>query len=356
MTAPGLKSCGQCGFKNSPAKKYCDQCGTVLISPNQSEIPQTAIRRSVPEPPLPEEAGLRPAFLENKAPAPTQSASWTVMRRRDRVHNLGFLFILTILAALGAYRYSLYVKPQNAVPRLAAEYLRALQGNQLEKAYGMLSSLAKANCSLEEFKAARSPLPWTYSDIKAVRIEPEAAVVRYLLSPQDGAAKDDYLHFIREEGGWARPYNWTLLRKAEAALERNDIDMALLLSQAAVEINPRDPMARGYLCEAAFHRRASQDAERECSQALRLSALYPSALSAKSLLHLHSLLGDTYKDSLGRPAEAVKQYQAALALPGLAAADRCRLLLASSAAKAAMGQSAPAADEMRQAFALCPQR
>lgn len=356
MTAPGLKSCGQCGFKNSPMKKYCDQCGTALVAANQSEIPQTAVRRSVPATPAFEEPGLRPAFLENKAPAPTQNASWTVMRRRDRIHNLGFLFMLTILAALGTYKYSLYVKPRNAVPRLAAEYLHALRNNDLERAYGMLSSLAKANCSPEEFKAARSPLPWTYSDIKAVRIEPEAAVVRYALSTQGGPPKDDYIHFVREDGGWARPYNWTLLRKAEAALERNDVDMALLLSQAAVEINPRDPMARGYLCEAAFHRRSPQDAERECSQALSLSLLYPSALSAKSLLHLHSLLGDTYKDFLGRPAEAVKQYLEALALPGLAVSDRCRLLLASSAARAAMGQSAPAAEDMRQAFALCPRR
>lgn len=287
MTASDLKTCGQCGFKNSAAKKYCDQCGTAMaVAAAAAGIPQTAVRRAD----LP--------LAEGAPPPLTRNASWTVMRRRDRLHNTGYLFILVLIAAAGTYKYSVYMKPGNAVPRLAAEYLRALQRNDLEKAYGMFSALAKANCSLEEFKAARSQTPWTWSKIGAARVEPDAVVARYTLSVEGRPPKEDFIHFARENGEWVRPYNWTLLQKAESALERSDTDMALLLSQAAVEVNPRDPVARGYLCEALFYRRAPRETERECAKAVELSRTYPSQLSARSLLRLHEILGDA--DSIGR--------------------------------------------------------
>jgi hypothetical protein len=343
MTAPGptFKVCDKCGFKSSVAKKYCDHCGAAMVVVIAEDIPHTAIRQ------------IQPETAESAPPPMTKSASWTVMRRRDSLHNTGYIFAITLLAAVGIYRYSVHMKPVNAVPRLAAEYLQALQSNDLGKAYDMFSSMAKANCSLEEFKAARNPTPWVWSDIKAVRIEPEAAVVGYKLSVEGRPPAKDFLHFIREEGGWARPYNWTLLQKAEAALERSDVDMALLLSQAAVAVNPRDPMARGYLCEAVFYRRVPQETERECAKAIELSRTYPSKLSMKSLSHLHSILGDTYKDSLRRYPEAVEQYNTVLSFPDLPPTDRCRLLLARAGAQAAHGRAEQSASDLRTASGLC---
>jgi len=45
--------------------------------------------------------------------------------------------------------------------------------------------------------------------------------------------------------------------------------MALIRAQEAVRINPRDPMARGYLCEAVYYRKVPEETERESLDAAR---------------------------------------------------------------------------------------
>ena len=56
-----------------------------------------------------------------------------------------------------------------------------------------------------------------------------------------------------EGGRWTRPYNWLLMRKVEEAFKAGDPAAGLDAAEAAAAINPRDPMAWGYLCEAAYH-------------------------------------------------------------------------------------------------------
>lgn len=379
------KICGKCSFKNSPAKNYCDQCGTAMAlaapppaalpgappavsaSTAPSDIPQTAIRRlpSANAPPKPESFQLPMAgkaaarvpvehaasdFVQGPA---TNPASMTVFRNRARLHNSGTLLVLTALAALGLYRWSLYTRPEAAVPRLAAEYLQALQSGDFNRAYNMFSTAAKGHCPQSDFTAARGLTAWTWSDIKAARIEPDAAVVSYTLSVEGKEPQEDFLPFVREDGDWVRPYNWTLLQKAESALSRNDADMALLFSQAAVEINPRDPVARGYLCEAVFYRRVAAETARECALAIRLSRAYPSTLSTKSLFHLHSILGDTYKNELKRYPEALEEYNTLLSFPNLLAPQQCRLLLARSATESALGRLPESQADLSSAAKLC---
>ena len=220
----------------------------------------------------------------------------------------------------------------------------------------MLSEAARRQLGQEEFAALRDPVAWSWRDLKAASVEPDSVVVEYTLIPRGGAPRQDFLQFTLEGGAWVRPYNWGLLKKAEAALEKNDPDLALLLSRAAVEVNPRDPMARAYLCEAGFYRRAPEEAGRECELALRLHERYPSKLSERSLFHLHAILGDTYKNALRRPADALREYNTLLSFPGLTAADRCKVISARSETLASMGRAEEAAVDARAAAGLCARR
>jgi hypothetical protein len=120
-----------------------------------------------------------------------------------------------------------------------------------------------------------------------------------------------------------------------------------------VRIDPRDPMARGYLCEAVFYRKVAVETERECSFALQLSKVYPSKLSLKSLYHLHAILGDTYKNALRKYPEAVAEYDALLAFPDLAPADQCDLLLARADTRIAMAAGSEAAADLKAAAGAC---
>jgi len=385
------KVCGNCGFKNSVAKNYCDRCGTPMTlapaappaaaaapppeaqPPGTAHIPQTASRGSGAAGPPPKVAPPPPAGglaipaarrMDSRGPAPvpegayvppppTTEASFSRLRRRDALQKLRFWLPILAVAAVGYLAYYDYNKPEKAIPRAAAQYLGALNHLDFPGAYALLSQEARAHCSLEEFRALSDETPWTWSDVQIVRLEPEAAVVKYRLISNGQPPSDDFLILLREDGKWMRPYNWNLLQKIEDAFARKDPDMALLLAQAAVRINPRDPIARGYLCESVYFRNVPAETERECALAISLSRIYPSKLSLKSLYHLRAILGDTYKNSLRKYPEAVAQYDAMLAFPNLAAQDKCKLLLARADTRAAMGVAAEANLDLKEAASLC---
>jgi hypothetical protein len=260
---------------------------------------------------------------------------------------------IVAVCTAGAFLYYDYNQPQNEIPRVAAQYLNALSGGDLPAAYALLSRGSQDHCSLDEFRSGRENTPWSWSGIRLARLEAAAAVVKYRLLVQGQPGKDDFLVFLREDGRWVRPYNWNLLQKAEDSFTRNDPDLALIFAQEAVAIDPRDPMARGYLCEAVYYRKIPKETEQECAAALQLSQTYPSKLSLKSLYHLHAILGDTYKNSLQKYPEAVAQYDALLAFPDLAPADQCDLLLARADTRLAMGQNAESAADLQTAAGVC---
>jgi len=378
------KICGNCNFQNAVAKNYCDRCGTpmslapdsesALPAPGGEGIPQTAVRRAGPAlppgqpphivPPPPDHSIPQALRRTPGAPAPVPEgqyipppppteASLSRLRRRDVRHSIFFWGPVTALLTAAWFFYYDFHRPQNEVPRMAARYLDALSRGNFPDAYALLSHEAQAHCTIDEFRAWREDTPWTWSDIRLARLEPAAAVVKYRLLIQGQSPKEDFLTFLREDGRWVRPYNWNLLRRAEESFSRNDPDMALILAQEAVNIDPRDPMARGYLCEAVYYRKVPAETERECSFALQLSKVYPSKLSVKSLYHLHAILGDTYKNSLRKYPEAVAQYDAMLAFPDLAPADHCDLLLARADTRFAMGAGTEAAADLKAAAGSC---
>ena len=377
------KICGNCSFKNAVAKKYCDRCGTPMaLAPATAEPPpgegppKTALRRSTksgpapkgtppniaPPPPglsIPQALRLDPGgpapVPEGQyiPPPPPTEASMTRLRLRDARQSMFFWVPITALCTAAAFLYYDYQKPQSAIPRAAAQYLNALSRGNVPAAYALLSRDSQAHCTMDEFRLGREDTPWTWAGIRLARLESEAAVVKYRLNVAGKPPADDFLIFLLEDGRWVRPYNWNLLQRAEDAFARNDPDMALILSQEAVSIDPRDPMARGYLCEAVYYRKVPAETEHECAAALQLSQVYPSKLSLKSLYHLRAILGDTYKNALQKYPEAVAQYDALLAFPDLAPTDQCDLLLARADTRIAMGRSAEAAADLQTAAGVC---
>lgn len=386
--------CGACGFQNSVAKNYCDKCGTSVselggvVAPlpppgsAASDIPQTAIRKVVPQgtaggPALPQAKGFAaepgapqsaPLPAAKRAADPFASADpWSdaapptqaPSAPRPRMLKLRGLInviagVLGMAVACGAiWHWYESRKPEVLVPRLAAAYLDALARRDFEAAYGYFSNSARQNATLEQFKAARGDVAWSWSNLEIKHREADAVLLRYDLNVQGAESRADHLLFIKEGDKWVRPYNWTLMKKVEEAFEKGDPESGLLLAQTAALINPRDPMARGYLCEAAYYRKIPDETVKQCLVALELAQDYPSNLTLKSLYHLHAVLADTYKNALKQPAAALEQYAQMLSFPDISPVDQCEILLARAEAYHALGRPGESAADLDRAEQLC---
>lgn len=387
-----VKICPNCEFKNSAQKNYCDQCGTEinLVQRSSTESdgpPQTITRRpgqaiEQPKAPsegmsLPQAGRSRPAFEEDaereesEAPAAAAPPPKAAPEKKKAVPISrpylpsgvvylvkSVLAILSMVVMGGAamlvilnWRHEL--RPEVLVPKLARQYLDSLSRNDYATAYNMLSKGAKDNVTMDEFRLLRDTTPWTWSNLAIAKTEPDAVILQYDLQVEGRPSMRDTLVFVQEDGKWVRPYNWAVLRKAEEAFDRADPDLALLRAREAVRLDPRDPMARGYLCEAIYYRKLADQIENECKTAIELAARYPSKLSLKSLYHLHAILGDTYKNALRRFDAAAGEYTTMLAFPGISPEDQCDLLLARSDANFAMGKNDEALRDAITAEGVC---
>jgi hypothetical protein len=372
--------CGSCGFQNSVAKNYCDKCGTSIselggaVAPpppaagpgSGSDIPQTEIRRVSPPPSgpgLPQAKGFaKPSAqpyasadpwgaVEEAAPLPAPPKP-KFQKLRALVNGLAAVAGMA-LCGFAIWNWYESRKPEVLVPRLAAQYLDALQRRDYAAAYAMFSDAARKNATLEEFSASRGSEVWTWANLEIKHQEPGAFLLRYDLNVQGQQSRADHVLFVKEGDRWVRPYNWTLMKKVEEAFEKGAPDNGLLLAQVAASINPRDPMARGYLCEAAYYRKAPQEAVRQCLDALRLAQVYPSNLSLKSIYHLHAILADTFKNAMRDPAAALDQYAQMMAFPDISPADQCEILLSRAQAYYDLGRPGESAADLDRAEQLC---
>ncbi|MDP3543994.1 MAG: hypothetical protein Q8T11_16130 [Elusimicrobiota bacterium] len=409
--------CGGCGFQNSLAKNYCDKCGNpiseirAVVAPPpptsapdapKDAIPATVVKRLSKEPaekkstPPPAvlppakqkafEPGAPSAPLANTPPpggplpfagrqavdpfaassasndpwapvAPPQAAfiarpsPW--IGRARRAVTVAFATFAVLGALVAVWHWTENNKPENAAHRAAVRYLEDLRARDYAEAYSQFSEIARKYCTLEEFTASRDTSTWTWSDLRLEHLEPGAVLFSYSLNVEGQAPRVDRVLFVEEDRRWVRPYSWVLMRKVEEAFEKNNADMGLVLAQAAATVNPRDPMARGYLCEAAYYRKSPLDTERQCLTAIELSRVYPSNLSLKSLYHLHAILADTYKNSLMKPELALDQFAQMLAFPSISPADQCEILLARSEAYLALSRPGEALADADRAGQLC---
>jgi tetratricopeptide (TPR) repeat protein len=217
----------------------------------------------------------------------------------------------------------------------------------------MFSFAAKRSTTIDEFRASRTETNWSWSGLSIEYREPGAMLLGYDLKANGAAPRRDHVLFTLDGDRWVRPYNWTLMRQVEEAFDKGDADKGLILAQAAATINPRDPMAWGYLCEAAYYRKLPADAELRCVRALELARTYPSNLTLKSLYHLHAILADTYHHALRSPEKALDQYAEMLAFPGISPADQCQILLARAEAYGSMSRPGEALADLERGSQLC---
>lgn len=386
--------CGACGNQNSVFKNFCDKCGrpiaelgriapppkTRLPGAPADEIPSTVIKHlpppggkpgskgpdPIPLPPAGQSRGMSGnAPLEDLWSAPPPQPSAAQIREANPPGPSVWRRLLNVLAALAGTAAAAYAiwfwqetrKPERLVPRLAAEYLEALRTKDYARAYAMFSEAARRNATEEEFRASRDETAWTWSGLRISHSEPGAILLTYDLQAAGAPSREDHLLFTLEatpDGNrWTRPYNWTLMRQVEASFEKGDADRGLLLAQTAATINPRDPMAWGYLCEAAYYRKFPADAEMRCVKALELARTYPSNLTLKSLYHLHAILADTYHHALHKPDRALEQYAEMLSFPGISPSDQCTILLARASAYLEISRPGEALSDVNRASQLC---
>ncbi|HEX4049223.1 MAG TPA: hypothetical protein VH309_15355, partial [Elusimicrobiota bacterium] len=278
-------------------------------------------------------------------------------RPRSRVWSQALNIVAALVGvtagAYGVWTYRETRKPEILVPRLAARYLEALRTRDYATAYGMFSDAAKRGATLDEFRASRGDTSWSWSGVRLEYREPGAILLGYDLKAEGSPPRRDHLLFTFEGGHWVRPYNWTLMSQVEQSFDKGDPDRGLLLAQTAATINPRDPMAWGYLCEAAYYRKLPSDTALRCERALELARTYPSNLSLKSLYHLHAILADTYDHALREPDKALEQYAEMLAFPEISPSDQCQILLARAQAYASMSRPGEALADLERGSQLC---
>lgn len=315
MAESGPKTCSLCG-EISAGSAACPRCGSAL--PTGAALPQAGSSPGLPhteirhgaasyEPApveLPKAGRSDQSFAAPPTKATKRAAPKTVKRARVPLMiwptGLGYIvksgvsiaFLLILTAAAGLIFLSRYEAqgPRASIPRIAQRYLSSLAITDYASAYYLLSEAAQARCSMDDFRRLRGAGEWTISNVKLVEFEPEAGVVSYLWSAAGQPPTTAYLFFVHEKDRWVVPYNFNVLKEVEEAVRTNNPDMALLDSQEAVELNPRDPMARAYLCEAAYFRKFYDQAHAQCQTAVDLSAKYPSNLSAQSLAHIKLIL------------------------------------------------------------------
>ncbi|MDE2492130.1 MAG: hypothetical protein KGM24_14885, partial [Elusimicrobia bacterium] len=256
-------------------------------------------------------------------------------------------------AAYGIWHWRVARSPEVAVPKLAARYLDDLRAGDVAGAYAMFSDAAKSSCSLADFRASRATETWTWSDLRIEHIEPGAVLMAYDLQVSGEPPRVDHLLFTQENGRWTRPYNWTLMQQVEKAFDNGDPDKGLILAQEAATVDPRDPMAWGYLCEAAYYRKAPAVAQTRCEKAIELARTYPSDLSLKSLYHLHAILADIANNSLHQPEKALEQFAEMLSFPQISPADQCQILLARSQTYIALSRPGEALADLDRGAQLC---
>ena len=407
-----VRFCPACGKQSSLDKKFCDGCGRpfggpamppAAPPPANPNIPVTAVISRSPTGPQPAPgASLPPALPPTVPPArppgavappgsphgpaggpsgalphagrgddafKQSSAGWEFKHPEapppPPPPPKAWAFVRTALSAMlstlavagvvgGLVWFQQSKQPEIGAARVAREYLDALKQRDWEAAYNLFSTEARRACTLTEFAQSRGLTSWEWSGLRIEHKEPGAMLFSYDLKVEGAAPRRDHVLFVQEAGrGWVRPYTWTIMNKVEEAFDKGDADSGLLLARQAALINPLDPMARGYLCEAAYYRKSAEDTVDQCAAALALARIYPSNLSLKSLYHLHAILADTYKNALSKPERALDQYGQMLAFPNISPEDQCEILLARAEAYASMSRPGEALADLDRSGQLC---
>lgn len=394
---PTQKACGSCGFLNSTDKKYCDSCGTMLelrpmTGPSISgrtvvfqsigdTVDSNSFRSSAPSQPQPygpPGAGPAPAPGAEKAPQPQQekappkpsvsgrsSSQRQASARKSAAKPFRFfssrmavLYVLLAagLAGMAALLLNPYI-PKFKLMLTARRYLSALSSGDYETSYKLLSANSRESCTYEEYRKnsedyAKKAGKWEFDGLEVFLMEENAAVLKYRLKEGASDWKDDYISFVAEGGGWARPYIWNFFAPIEAALERGEFPQALALARKLAETDPMDPRTSGYLCAAQFFMKMYDNAADSCSRTVESSRFYPVGFSPEDIFWYTFYQADSLR-FLNRYREAVDIYGNLMVKKELSSKEQCPLYMGRADALVRLGDYDGALADARNAQIHC---
>lgn len=393
---PTQKACGSCGFLNAVEKKYCDSCGTMLeiraaTGPSISgrtvvfqsigdTVDSNSFRSAAPAPREPSgPAGDVPAPAagpgktapppQEKAPAKPsvsgRSSSHRHSSRRSAAKPFKFfsakmvvfyVLLAAGLAGMAALLLNPYI-PKFKLMLTARRYLSALSGGDYETSYKLLSDNSRESCPYEEYRRnseeyAKRVGKWEFDALEVFLMEEEAAVLKYRLKEGDSPWKDDYISFVAEDGGWARPYIWNFFAPIEAALEKGEFPQALALARRLAETDPMDPRTSGYLCAAQFFMKIYDKAAVSCARTVESSRFYPVGFSPEDIFWYTFYRADSLR-FLNRYREAVDLYGNLLVKKELSSKEQCPLYMGRADALVRLGDYEGALTDARAARTHC---
>jgi len=258
----------------------------------------------------------------------------------------------------------LYMIAAPSIPRLrllmtAKAYLADISQGKYEKAYTLLSTNSKANCTLENYIKnnrdyyTKAPA-WQFSDVQIFNMGKEAAMISYELKEGTAPWKTDYISFINEHGRWTRPYIWILFQPIDDALNRQDFPQALFLAQKLYLTDPIDPRSSGYLCSAEFFMGLYEKSAESCKRTVDAASAYPVGYSSEGLFWYNSYYADSLR-YLQRGPLALDEYEKLMKWPGLTSKEQCPLYLNRADTYVSMRDYDRALQDMLKADVLCTQ-
>ncbi|MEA3307274.1 MAG: hypothetical protein U9Q34_05780 [Elusimicrobiota bacterium] len=402
------KICGECEFKNSPFKNFCDQCGSVLsIAEPAEKTPNPENKPSAPEPEKPQEkkpeleiesisdtmgveTGPESTSRINSSPntnfpadenspekkdnilskqksAPhafiTGRTAATISKDASNSKKKRVLNIFITLGLSGALLFILYLIAVPHIPKIkllikTKRYLNHLSKKDYKDAYKMLSSNSQASCSMETYikntKNYYSKRPqWEFKNINIFKIEKKVALIKYKLKEGEEEWKDDYLSFVKEGNTWARPYIWNLFKPIDQAFAKSDYSTALYLAQKLNLIDPLDPRTLGYLCSAEYNLGLYNKAVESCRKTIETSEIYPVGFDKEAKTWYYFQLANSLKFTKDYEP-AFKIYRNLLANKKASKLEQCQILLTRSDAYAGAKKYNEALKDILVAKTICP--
>ncbi|KAF0125327.1 MAG: putative membrane protein [Elusimicrobia bacterium] len=396
---PTQKACGSCGFLNSVEKKYCDSCGTMLeiraaTGPSISgrtvvfqtigdTVDSNSFRGSAPgrsEPygppgappaPAPAPEPEKTAHLPQEKAPPKPSVSGRSFSQRQTPSRRSaakpfrffsarmtvfYVLLAAGLAGMAALLLNPYI-PKFKLMLTARRYLSALSSGDYETSYKLLSENSRQACTYDEYHKnsedqAKRAGKWEFDALEVFLLEENAAVLKYRLKEGASDWKDDYISFVAEGGGWARPYIWNLFAPIEAALEKGEFPQALSLAQKLAETDPMDPRTSGYLCATQFFMKIYDKAAASCARTAEASRFYPVGFSPEDIFWYTFYQADSLR-FLNRYREAVDLYGGLLVKKELSSKEQCPLYMGRADALVRLGDYEGALADARNAQVHC---
>ncbi|HBE87867.1 MAG TPA: hypothetical protein DDW67_01830, partial [Elusimicrobia bacterium] len=312
-----------------------------------------------PAGPPPEKSPAKPS-VSGRSSSQRQSSSRRSAAKNFKLFSpkmaVFYVLLAAGLAGMAALLLSPYV-PKFRLMLTARRYLSALSAGDYETSYKLLSANSRESCPYEEYRKnsedyAKRVGKWEFDALEVFLMEENAAVLKYRLKEGDSSWKDDYISFVADGGGWARPYIWNFFAPIEASLEKGEFPQALSMAQKLAETDPMDPRTSGYLCATQFFMKIYDKAAASCARTVEASRFYPVGFSPEDIFWYTFYQADSLR-FLNRYREAVDLYGNLLVKKELSSKEQCPLYMGRADALVRLGDHGGALADARNAQIHC---